>query len=472
MMPIQSFPTPLSPSEERLRQDAFRIIQAALREVDPVQAIRHHLRRDRDWLEVEGRVYDLGHFRRVWVVGGGKAGAPMAVAVEEILGDRLAGGVVNVKVGHVSPQPHKVEIMEAGHPVPDSRGEAGARRMLELAASLNEDDLLLCLISGGGSALLPLPAPGITLADKQALTQTLLRCGATINEMNAVRKHLSAIKGGQLARAAYPATVIACLLSDVVGSPLDVIASGPTVPDPNTYTDALAVLERYDVLEQTPPPVLERLRQGAAGAIPETPKPGDPAFERVQNVLVAENAAAAQAAVDEAVRLGYHALFLSTYVEGEAREVAKVFAGLGKEVVRSGRPVPCPACLVAGGETIVTVRGDGKGGRNQELALAAALALEGWEDVLVVGLATDGTDGPTDSAGAMASGSTVARARAQGLEPESFLRRNDSYPFFEALGDSLFLGPTGTNVNDLILVLVAAPGNPYRPGVPEPCSSR
>jgi len=448
-------PIPPNPGEERLREDASAIIQAALREVDPVRAIHHHLQRQGDWLAVDGRRYDLSRFERAFVVGGGKAGAPMVAALEEILGDLLVGGVVNVKYGYVSAPSDKVEIVEAGHPVPDAHGEAGGQRMLELAGSLGERDLLVCLISGGGSALLPIPAPGITLADKQAITEALLRCGATINEMNAVRKHLSAIKGGQLARAAHPATVVACILSDVVGSPLDVIASGPTVPDTSTYADALAVLQRYNLLEQTPPAVLERLRQGTAGAIPETPKPGAPIFERVQNVVVAENRVAAQAAVEEAEHLGYHTLLLSTYVEGEAREVAKVFAALGKEMIQSGRPMPRPACLVAGGETTVTVHGEGKGGRNQELALAAALALEGWDDVLIVALATDGTDGPTDSAGALAFGSTVARARALGLDPEDFLRRNDSYPFFQTLGDGLFLGPTQTNVNDLILVLVA-----------------
>lgn len=448
-------PSPSDAGEQRLRRDLPAIIQAALREVDPAQAVRNHLHRQGNFLEVDGRRYDLNRFRRVFVVGGGKAGAPMAAAVEEVLGDRLTGGLVNVKYGHAGTATHRVEILEAGHPIPDAQGEEGARRMLALAESLGEDDLLICVISGGGSALLPLPAPGVTLADKQAITDALLRAGATINELNAVRKHLSAIKGGQLARAAYPATVIACLLSDVVGNPLDIIASGPTTPDTNTYQDALAVLRRHGLLDKAPPAVLERLRRGTAGELPETPKPGDPVFQRVQNVVVADNAAAAQAAVREAQHLGYHTLLLSTYVEGEAREVARVFAAFAKEIARHDRPLPRPACLVAGGETVVTVRGDGKGGRNQELALAAALALEGWEGVLVVGLATDGTDGPTDSAGAIASGTTVARARALGLDPEDYLARNDSYPFFKALGDGLFLGPTQTNVNDLIFVMVA-----------------
>lgn len=452
--PLETSPTLLNPSELRLREDLSRIIQAALREVDPAQAVRSHLRREGDVLLVDGERYDLTRFRRIFVVGGGKAGAPMAAAVEEVLGERLAGGLVNVKYGHAGLRTAKVEVREAGHPIPDAQGEEGARQMLALAESLGEDDLLICVISGGGSALLPLPAPGLTLADKQAITDALLRAGATINELNAVRKHLSAIKGGQLARAAYPATVIACLLSDVVGNPLDVIASGPTTPDTHTYEDALTVLRRHGLLERAPRAVLERLERGAAGEVPETPKPGDRAFDRVQNVIVADNAAAAQAAVREAERLGYHTLLLSTFVEGEAREVGKVFASIAKEMARNGRPLPRPACLVAGGETTVTVRGDGKGGRNQELALAAALALEGWEGVLVVGLATDGTDGPTDSAGAIASGSTVARARALGLNPEDYLRRNDSYPFFKALGDGLFLGPTQTNVNDLIFVMV------------------
>ncbi|NLE76437.1 MAG: glycerate kinase [Chloroflexi bacterium] len=437
-----------------MRAHLHCIIQAALAAVDPGPALRRHLQREGHTLQVGDRSYDLRRFRRVVAVGAGKAGAPMAAALESILGDYLSGGLVSVKYGHAHATPGQVQVVQADHPVPDASGAAAAERVLALAASLGADDLLICLLSGGGSALLPAPAPGLTLDHKQAATTALLRSGATINEMNAVRKHLSAIKGGQLARAAHPATVITCILSDVVGSPLEVIASGPTVPDSSTYAEALAVLARYGLEKEVPPTVWTHLRRGAAGQLPETPKPGDPLFQRVQTLVVADNAVAAQAAVEEARRLGYHSLLLSTFVEGEAREVARTLAALGKEVVRSGQPAPRPACLVAGGETTVTVRGAGRGGRNQELALAAALALEGWNDVALAAVATDGSDGPTDSSGAIVSGATAGRARAMGLDPRQALEANDAYPFFKASGEGLFLGPTQTNVNDLTLILV------------------
>jgi len=305
---------------------------------------------------------------------------------------------------------------------------------------------------------LTLPAPGLTLADLQEVTDLLLRVGATIGELNAVRKHLSQLKGGDLARRAAPAAVIGLILSDVVGDPLDVIASGPTAPDPTTFADAWVVLERYGLTSSVPAPVRQHLQAGRAGLLPETPKPGDPLFDRVQNVVVAGNRLAAEAAVTAAQAQGLDALLLSTFVEGEARQVARVAAALAKEVARPADrpsvagPVQRPACLVWGGETTVTVRGRGTGGRNQELALAAALAMDGLPDVLLVALGTDGTDGPTDAAGAVATGETVARARAQGMDPVAYLDDNNSYAFFEGLGDLIRTGPTGTNVNDLMFL--------------------
>jgi hydroxypyruvate reductase len=338
--------------------------------------------------------------------------------------------------------------------VPDAAGLAGARQLAELATNAGPNDLVICPISGGGSALLTLPASGIELSDLQALTDQLLRSGATINELNTVRKHLSQIKGGGLARLAAPAAVVSLILSDVVGDPLDVIASGPTAPDPTTYADAWAVLEHHHLIDTAPQPITARLRAGLDGQVPETPKPHDAVFERVQNVIVGSNRLAAEAASAKAQELGFNTLLLSTYVEGEAREVARVAAALAKEVVRYGRPVARPACIVWGGETTVTVHGDGKGGRNQELALAAALALDGWQDIALAALATDGTDGPTDAAGAIVGGDTVARAREQGLVPINYLARNDSYRFFQDLGDLIITGPTQTNVNDLMFLFV------------------
>ena len=431
------------------------VIKAALKAVDPTEAVRRVLHREDDVLEVAGKRYDLNRFHRIVVVGGGKAGSPMAAAVEEILGDRITKGLVNVKEGYVlEPAPKRIGINQAGHPTPNEAGLEGARRIIEIVSPLGEDDLVIALISGGGSALMPLPAEGITLADKKAVTDVLLRCGATINEINAVRKHISALKGGQLARAAYPATVISLILSDVVGSPLDTIASGPTAPDTTTFADAWAVLEKYELFDDVPESVIRRLRRGLAGEIPETPKPGDPVFDRVQNVVIADNRIAALAAKEEAERHGFTAMLLTTYLEGEAREVAKAVAALGKGVAANGDPVSPPACLILGGETTVTITGRGRGGRNQELGLAAAIALDGWENVTVVTLATDGTDGPTDAAGAIIDGTTVRRAQEKGLSPLAYLRDNDSYHFLQALGDLLITGPTNTNVNDLIFVFV------------------
>jgi hydroxypyruvate reductase len=379
----------------------------------------------------------------------------MASALCEILGDRLTAGWVNVKEGHLPDHdlPECLTIHEAGHPIPNAAGQEGARRILELASQAGPDDLLFCLISGGGSALMPLPVEGISLADLQALTGAMLRCGATINEINAVRKHCSQIKGGQLARAAAPATVISLLLSDVVGNPLDVIASGPTVGDTDTFADAWGVLEKYDIVDAVPAVIAARLRAGVAGDLPDTPKPGDALFEGVQNVFVGSNAIAARAAEVAAQEMGFQTMVLSTYVEGEAREVALVFAALAKSLVAEGWPIARPACILAGGETTVTIRGDGKGGRNQEIALAAAIALEGWEGVTLVTLATDGTDGPTDAAGAVIDGQSVARAREMGLSAADYLARNDSYHFFDRLGDLIRTGPTNTNVNDLVFIL-------------------
>jgi glycerate 2-kinase len=448
----------LSPRRRRLIRS---VQEAALAAVEPGQALHRHLRRDGDRLLVGAHSYDLDRFQHVWIAGGGKAAEPMVRALAEILDDRLSGGIVITKYGHASMDgsDSPVELCEAGHPIPDAAGVAGTRRLAEMLDDAGPDDLILCPISGGGSALLVLPAPGVELSDLQTLTEQLLRSGATINELNAVRKHLSQIKGGGLARLAAPATVVSLILSDVVGDPLDVIASGPTAPDTTTYQDAWRVLERYRLIDVVPEPVRVRLQAGLAGQVDETPKPDDPLFERVTNVLVGSNRLAAQRAAQEAQRLGFNTLLLSTFVEGEAREVALVAAALAKEILRYDQPLPRPACLIWGGETTVTVRGDGRGGRNQELALAAALALEGRRNVALLALATDGTDGPTDAAGALVGGETAARARAQGLEPADFLARNDSYAFFAALGDLVVTGPTQTNVNDLLCLFAFASGD-------------
>jgi glycerate 2-kinase len=437
------------------RSDTILAVQqAALAAVEPGAAVRRYVRRQGDRLRVGTQTYDLAAVERVWVFGGGKAATAMAAALYAILSDRLAGGLLVTKYGHVDPRldAGPVQIVEAGHPLPDDAGVDGTRRMAGLLTTVTGRDLVLAVISGGGSALLTLPADGLALADLQGTTDLLLRCGATIVELNTVRKHLSQIKGGGLARLAGQAPVVSLILSDVVGDPLDVIASGPTVPDPTTFADAWAVLEKYDLVGRVPAVVRERLQAGLRGDLPDTPKPGAALFGRVHNLIVGSNRQAAEGAVEAAQAQGCNALLLSTFVQGEAREVAQVAAALAKELVGYDRPVPRPACLVWGGETTVTVRGQGWGGRNQELALAAALALEGLPNVLLVALGTDGTDGPTDAAGAVATGETVARARALGLDPSTHLADNDAYPFFDALDDLIRTGPTGTNVNDLLFI--------------------
>lgn len=427
-----------------------RILAAALKAADPAVAVRRFLQRDGNMLTVGEQVFDLGRIERVLLVGAGKAGAPMAKAAASVLGERLAGGVVIVKEGHVgNSYVPPVRMLEAAHPIPDARGVAATEQIVSLLESTTERDLVIALISGGGSALLTRPVAGVSLGDLQQLTALLLRSGASIDEINTLRKHLDAVKGGGLARMAHPAPLVALILSDVVGSPLDVIASGPTVADPTTFGDALDILARYHVTREAPEALRAYLEQGAAGQIEETPKPGDPRLAHVSTVVVGSNPQAAQAALAQAQAEGFHTLLLTTYLQGEAREAGRMLAAIGRELATSGNPLPRPACLVLGGETTVTLRGDGLGGRNQELALAAVAEFAGLTDIALVTLATDGGDGPTDAAGAVVTGETLARALALGMRPAEFLARNDAYYFFTPLGDLLQPGPTQTNVNDL-----------------------
>lgn len=436
-----------------LRTSTLSIFRAALDAADPRVAIHRAMQRDGNRLRVQAREYDLARVRRVLVIGFGKASAAMAQAVEEILGDRIARGAVTVKYGHTVPL-QKIQLREAGHPLPDANSLRGTQAILDLLCDATPDDLIICLISGGGSALLELPAEGVSLDDLRATTDALLRSGATINGLNALRKHLSQVKGGQLARRAGGAQIISLILSDVIGSPPDTIASGPTAPDSTTFADALNVIEQRGVHAQLPASVVQHIERGARGEIPDTPKANDAVFARVQNIIIADNAMACDAAMRAAQSLGFNTLLLSTFVQGEAREVAKVLAAIAKEIAQTNRPVAKPACVIAGGETTVTVCGSGKGGRNQELALAAAIEITGMENVVVLSGGTDGTDGPTDAAGAIADGTTLIRASAQGLDARAFLSANDAYHFFQPLGDLIITGPTNTNVNDMMMVLV------------------
>lgn len=405
-----------------LRADAFAIFDAGLRAADPAAA-------------VERSFHPPADGRKILVAGAGKASARMAQGLERILGSRITGGLINVKDGHTAPLRY-IELNECSHPVPDERGVAGAKRIAELCAAAGPGTLIICLISGGASALMPLPVAGITLAEKQETTRLLLACGATIHEMNAVRKHLSAIKGGRLAALAAPAQVISLILSDVIGDDLAVIGSGPTAPDPSTFTDALSILDRYKLRERVPAAVRTHLEQ----AKDETPKH----LDNATNIIAGSNRQALQAATAAARDLGYPVLVLSSRIEGETRDIARMHAAIIQEHV---------GCVLSGGETTVTIRGAGLGGRNQEFALAAAIAIDGMRETLVLSAGTDGTDGPTDAAGAWSAGDTVARSRALGMDAQKSLDANDSYRFFEALGDLVKTGPTGTNVMDLRILL-------------------
>jgi glycerate 2-kinase len=439
-----------------LRAAARQLQQAALAAVDPAEAVRKFVSRTGDQVVVADRSYNLREFDRVWLVGAGKAAVPMAGAVSEVLRDRLSAGVIITKYGHADrPLPDRIRMHEAGHPVPDQNSVDATRDLAALLREAAPRDLVLCVISGGGSALMTLPAGGISLADLQATTQLLLRAGATIHEMNTLRKHLDTVKGGGLARLVDGAPIVTLILSDVIGDDLSVIASGPTVPDPATFAEAWRIVEQFELADRLPAAVRARLSRGAAGEVADTPKPGDPLFNRVQTVIIGSNVQAAQAAEQAARQLNCTALLLTTQVQGEARDVAKVAAAIAREIARYDRPVPRPACVIIGGETTVTLKGRGLGGRNQEMALAAAIAIDGLPNTLIAALGTDGTDGPTDAAGAIALGETIRRARTLGLDAQAYLADNDAYHFFQALGDLIITGPTGTNVNDLLFILVA-----------------
>jgi len=411
------------------RKHALQIFRAALVAADPYTAVLRYLKFDGRTLIAGGRRYRMADFDRIQVIGAGKASAGMARAVESLLGRRIAGGVVNVPDGTTA-KVRRIELNPAGHPIPDARGRRGALRMLEIAREAGPRDLLICVISGGASALMPAPSPRLTLAAKQEITRKLLHAGATIHEINTVRKHLSLIKGGQLAATASPACVLSLILSDVIGDDLDVIGSGPTVGDRSTAAQAESVLRKFGVAVP-------------AGVLLETPK-DTPA----QNLIVGSNRLAMDAAASKAKELGYRTTVLSSSVDGETREIARMHAAIVREILTAGRPVRRPACVLSGGETTVTVRGKGLGGRNQEFVLAAVIALEGHGPATIFSAGTDGLDGPTDAAGAIANESTPLSGARE------FLDNNDSYHFFEQLDALVKTGPTGTNVMDVRILLV------------------
>jgi glycerate 2-kinase len=425
------------------------IFSAALREVDPYRAVARHCP---EVLEE----YRKGSYRWIHVLAFGKAAIGMSKAAVDCLGDSIVRGIVITKQGDTTArvEDSRIEIHQAGHPLPDEAGVHATRRIMELAKGMDEHDYVLCLISGGASALLVAPHDGISLPDKQTTTDLLLKAGADIGELNTVRKHISAVKGGRLAGMVHPGTVHSLILSDVIGDRLDIIGSGPTAPDGTSYADALEALLHFGLGKAAPDTIRFLLSEGALGVLPETPKPGDPIFEKVRNQIVASNGQAIAAAVRRAEELGFRAQVISTDIHGEAREAGIWLAGQVREARVRARSESVPVCLISGGETTVTVMGSGLGGRNLELALAFALEIDGEEGITLLSAGTDGGDGPTDAAGAVADGNTSAKARMAGLDTEAYLRNNDSYRFFDRVGGLIKTGPTGTNVMDLQIAVV------------------
>ena len=437
----------------KARTIALRTFEHTLDAVDAGKLLKSKVKLEDYILHAGTYSFDLRKFRKLYVLGGGKASGSMALALEEVLGKRITAGFINVPHG----DKHKTNIInlhEASHPIPDEAGVAGTSQMLALAEKADEDDLIIVLISGGGSSLMPLPRDGVALEDKRELTERLLKSGAKIGEINAVRKHLSGFKGGWLAKKAYPASILNLVLSDVVGDSLESVASGPTVPDSTTFADARRILQKYGLWDNAPSSIRSLISSGEKGLAAETPKPGDAAFEKVSSVILGNSRSAALAAIEHLRSEGLNPLLLTSTLEGEARTVGTVLSSIATEIAASGSPVPKPAALVACGETVVTVRGKGSGGRNQELALSAALRLQGIEGAVVASLSTDGVDGPTDAAGALVDGNTIERAMHLGLNPEECLAENDSNGFFSKLGDLIITGPTGTNVNDISLIII------------------
>lgn len=447
----------MAAKEDFLLEKGMQIFRASLKASDPETSIINLLKvKDQKILvdDFKGgvpRTYDLKETKRVFVVGFGKASSPMAKAIERVLGEKIDKGIVITKKGCLE-KLSRIDLIEAAHPVPDKHGFQGTERIVKLLEGAEEKDLVICLISGGGSSLLVAPCKGITLEEKQKLTELLLKSGAAIEEMNAVRKHISRVKGGRLAQKAFPAEMLSLILSDVVGDKLDSIASGPTAPDNSTFSDCIEILKKYGVFEKIPRSIIKHLREN--GKENETPKPGDPFFGNVKNVIVGSNFLALKAAEKKARELGFNALFLSHTVTGDTTRVAMEQSRLAERIKKKGEPISPPACVISGGETTVQVKGCGLGGRNQEFALVSAIQIDGLEDTLILSINTDGTDGPTDAAGAFCDGKTIQKAKKLNLNPKKYLENNDSYNFFRRIGGLIKTGPTKTNVMDIHLILV------------------
>ncbi|MCX8110271.1 MAG: glycerate kinase [Syntrophorhabdaceae bacterium] len=441
-------------NSEEIKNQTQNIFNAAISSVNPYSAVKAHT----------GHILSFCHKHRIkqfFIIGFGKASFDMARAINDGLGKIIKEGIVITKYGHAKGMESidKIKIYEAGHPIPDENGVEATNKIIRLLEKVDESTLVVCLISGGGSALLVSPLKPITLQEKQITTKMLLDAGADINEVNTLRKHISSVKGGRLARIAYPAHIKSLILSDVIGDRLDVIASGPTTLDKTTYADALEVIKRYGLSDKIPYHIMEVINKGIKGEMPETIKEKDPVLSKVENIIIGSNKIALSAAGAKASELGFHVEILSTEIDGEAKEVGKRLAGIAKayKTKKKQSETKRPICLLSGGETTVKVVGKGLGGRNTELALAFAIEIEGEDGIAMLSAGTDGTDGPTDAAGAYVTGQTIKRAKELGLNPYDYLLNNDSYNFFKKI-DSLFItGPTGTNVMDIQIILTENP---------------
>jgi len=441
--------------DARAREICLDLLEYALEVVNPIKAVKSTVSLQDTVLRINDYSLDLSSINRIFIVGAGKASGGMAEALEAILKDKITAGTVNIPENtKQNYRTEKIELREAGHPLPNSKGLKGAREISALLSTVRDGDLVFCLISGGGSALLPMPAGEINLQEKMELTKSLLLSGATINEINAVRKHVSDIKGGRLANRAYPATVISLIISDVVDDHLDIIASGPTVPDSSTYRDAIEALQTHKLWKDCPQTIKEHLKKGVKGIIDETPKPNNPIFSNVHNFLIANNQKALEAINQAAKKQHFNPILLSSSIEGEASEIGEYLAGYAKKVIKKGETVKKPCVVIVGGETTVTVTGKGLGGRNQEAMLSAARYIGGLKGVAIVSIGTDGIDGVTEAAGAIINGRTLSKAQERELRIEDYLKNNDSYHFFKSLNDLVITGSTGTNVNDVMLIVV------------------
>ena len=443
---------------EKIRKNLKEIYTAAIEAVNPHAAIKNHVQLDNNKLLLLKnselfKVFDLSEFEKIYVVGAGKATASMAKAVESILGDKISEGVICVKYDYTEDL-DRIQIMEASHPIPDENGVAAAKKIRALLQKAGEKDLIISLISGGGSALLPLPPDPITLAEKGETTNLLLKSGASIHEINSIRKHLSCIKGGNSAREGYPGTVINLMISDVVGDQIDVIASGPFVPDNSSFEMALEILHKYTLTDKVPGSVIDYIKKGTNGEIKENPDEDDSCFEKITNLVIASNIISLKSAEAKAKDLGYNTLILSSLIEGDTMGVSLVHSRILKECLHTSNPIQHPACIISGGETTVNVKGNGLGGRNMEFAIQAAEDIKNLDGVIMASIGTDGSDGPTDAAGAVIDGTTIMRSEKKGINIKEYIKNNDSYNFFKQIDDLIITGPTNTNVMDVRLILI------------------